>query len=94
MIGFGFFPVPSSYIEGEQARVVFLARGAPKPCPQLLKSGAFPGHKNSWFSLRKHLPFHWPKTQPNRRGTRVPPTSTMTFRFKVRRLFASTLALV
>jgi len=49
----------------------FLAR---RGLRKLAGNRRFPGYKNSWFSPPKHVPFHWPISDPNPRGNTVFPT--------------------
>jgi len=50
------------------------APGVPKNAYPRPEIGDFRGHKNSWISTRKHVPFHWPISDRNRRGNTVFPT--------------------
>jgi len=49
----------------------FLARRALQNRPEIAD---FRGSENSWFSPPKHVPFHWPISDRNRRGNTVFPT--------------------
>ena len=58
--------------------MVSVAPGAPKPAG----NPAFRGYKNSWVLPQKHVPFHWPISHDNRRGTPFSIRSTRTYDVK------------
>ncbi len=89
MMGFGLGLVLDSIYKEDRLERVFLARGAPKTLPQRPKSSHFLGIKIVGFGPEIPFRFTGPKHRAIVGGTRVFPTSIGTFRFNVRRLFAS-----